>query len=152
MDVKMINQRADIETTRMSEIFDGKMVMVDQLWLWIVDQGTIDPRLTPLLWPRLTPYAFAGSVVTFFPENEDSAKDGGIPKQGDLRDSIENDICGDDAVKCDNCFDFAAVVVEHAVTLLLERTLNPDLQVFRIFEESIDILVSGADQYLLPLV
>jgi len=49
MDVKMINQRADIETTRMSEIFDGKMVMVDQLWLWIVDQGTIDPRLTPLL-------------------------------------------------------------------------------------------------------
>jgi hypothetical protein len=98
------------------------------------------------------PYAFAGSVVTFFPENEDSAKDGGIPKQGDLRDSIENDICGDDAVKCDNCFDFAAVVVEHAVTLLLERTLNPDLQVFRIFEESIDILVSGADQYLLPLV
>lgn len=38
--------------------------------------------------------------------------------------------------------DFAALVVLHAVTVLFERTQHRDLQVLRIFEESISILVS----------
>lgn len=35
----------------------------------------------------------------------------------------------------------AALIALHAVTVLLDRTSHPDLEVFRIFEEAISILV-----------
>lgn len=38
--------------------------------------------------------------------------------------------------------DLAAFVVLHAVTVLLDRSSHPDLEIFRIFEEAIGMLVS----------
>lgn len=48
---------------------------------------------------------------------------------------------GDYARQCDDCFDFAALVVFHAVKALLDITDDDSLQVFRIFEEYISVLV-----------
>ncbi|KAI4248261.1 MAG: hypothetical protein L6R42_009342 [Xanthoria sp. 1 TBL-2021] len=67
----------------------AKVLMVDQLWLWIVDEQTVVSFATPK-------------------EKED---DGGVSEQGDLRDSIYKDVNGDYARKCSDPFDFAALVV-----------------------------------------
>lgn len=97
----------------------AKVLMVDQLWLWIVDNKT---------------------VITFFAPKEREENDGGLWKEGDLRSEIYQDINGDYANQCADPFDFAALAVFHAVKALLERTTDRNLQVFRIFEEYISIL------------
>lgn len=60
---------------------------------------------------------------------------------GDLRSNIYRDVNGDYARQCDDCFDFAALVVFHAVKAMLDITDDDSLQVFRIFEEYISVLV-----------
>ena len=97
----------------------AKVLMVDQLWLWIVDNKT---------------------VITFFAPKEREENDGGLWKEGDLRSEIYQDINGDYANQCADPYDFAALAVFHAVKALLERTTDRNLQVFRIFEEYISIL------------
>ena len=102
-----------------SEDAVAKVLMVDQLWLWIVDNKT---------------------VITFFAPKEKEENDGGLWKEGDLRSEIYQDINGDYANQCEDPFDFAALAVFHAVKALLDRTNDRNLQVFRIFEEYISIL------------
>lgn len=101
-------------------IMDGKVLMVDQLWLWIVDPKT---------------------VVTFFPKQEATTAEGKLYEQANLYNSIYNELNGDLARRFETAGDLAALIVLHAVTVLLDRTLHHDLQVLRIFEESISILV-----------
>ncbi|KAF7117440.1 hypothetical protein CNMCM5793_006385 [Aspergillus hiratsukae] len=101
---------------------DGKVLMVDQLWLWILDQRT---------------------VVTFFPNQEATTSEGKLYEQANLHNSIYNELNGDLARRFETAGDLAALIVQHAVTILLERTLHHDLQVLRIFEESISILTES---------
>lgn len=101
------------------DILDGNVLMVDQLWLWIVDGAT---------------------TVTFFPKKEPLVTDGRLFQQADLRNSIFNEVNADLTSKCENPWDLAALVVLHAVTVLFERSSHPDLQIFRTFEEAISIL------------
>ena len=103
----------------------AKVLMVDQLWLWIVDNKT---------------------VITFFAPKEKEENDGGLWKEGDLRSEIYQDINGDYANQCADPFDFAALAVYHAVKALLDRTTDRNLQVFRIFEEYISILTEQQTQ------
>ncbi|KAL2800208.1 hypothetical protein BJX66DRAFT_291497 [Aspergillus keveii] len=98
---------------------DGKVLMVDQLWLWIVDQRT---------------------VVTFFPKQEPTTVEGKFYEQTNLYNSIYNELNGDLARRFETAGDLAALIVLHAVTVLFDRTLHSDLQILRIFEESISIL------------
>ena len=49
----------------------------------------------------------------------------------------------DYAHQVEDCFDFAALTVLHCVKALLEHTDNPNLQVFRIFEEFISELTEA---------
>lgn len=63
-------------------------------------------------------------------------------QQADLRDSIFNDVNVDLTRLCDSSLDLAALAALHAVSVLLDRASHPDLEVFRIFEEAISILVS----------
>ncbi|KAL2872542.1 uncharacterized protein BJX67DRAFT_11888 [Aspergillus lucknowensis] len=98
---------------------DGKVLMVDQLWLWIVDQKT---------------------VVTFFPKQEPTTVEGKFYEQTNLYHSIYNELNGDLARRFETAGDLAALIVLHAVTVLFDRTLHSDLQILRIFEESISIL------------
>ncbi|MCJ1293387.1 hypothetical protein MMC34_004941 [Xylographa carneopallida] len=95
----------------------AKVLMVDQLWLFIVDSST---------------------VVTFAAPKEKS--DDNPSEEADLRTLLYKDINGDHAKQCNDCFDFAALAVTHAVKALLEHTDDPNLQVFRIFEEYISEL------------
>lgn len=62
-------------------------------------------------------------------------------QQADLRNSVYHELNGDLTGRCENALDLAAFVVLHAVTVLLDRTSHPDLEIFRIFEEAIGILV-----------
>ncbi|GIJ98776.1 hypothetical protein Aspvir_000897 [Aspergillus viridinutans] len=101
---------------------DGKVLMVDQLWLWILDQRT---------------------VVTFFPNQEATTSEGKLYEQANLHNSIYNELNGDLARRFETAGDLAALIVQHAVTVLLDRTLHHDLQVLRIFEESISILTES---------
>ena len=97
----------------------AKVLMVDQLWLWIIDGQT---------------------VVTFFTAKEREEHDNGISRECDIRSAIYQDINGDYASQCSDPFDFAALAVAHAVKALLEEAEDRNLQVFRIFEEYISIL------------
>ncbi|KAL5003351.1 hypothetical protein BDV10DRAFT_44374 [Aspergillus recurvatus] len=107
-------------TDPQSSVFvDGKVLMVDQLWLWIVDQKT---------------------VVTFFPKQEPTTVEGKFYEQTNLFNSIYNELNGDLARRFETAGDLAALIVLHAVTVLFDRTLHSDLQILRIFEESISIL------------
>ncbi|ETS86091.1 hypothetical protein PFICI_04116 [Pestalotiopsis fici W106-1] len=101
------------------DILDGNILMVDQLWLWSVDMTTI---------------------TTFFPKRESHPTEGPMFQQADLRNSIYNELNGDLSGRCDNALDLAAFITLHAVTVLLDRTSHPDLEIFRIFEEAIGIL------------
>ncbi|KAL4917162.1 hypothetical protein BDW62DRAFT_184271 [Aspergillus aurantiobrunneus] len=98
---------------------DGKVLMVDQLWLWIVDHKT---------------------VVTFFPKQEPTTVEGKFYEQTNLFNSIYNELNGDLARRFETAGDLGALIVLHAVTVLFDRTLHNDLQILRIFEESISIL------------
>ncbi|KAL4878973.1 hypothetical protein BJY04DRAFT_194503 [Aspergillus karnatakaensis] len=110
-----LQDKSDSQTT----FVDGKVLMVDQLWLWIVDQKT---------------------VVTFFPKQEPTTVDGKFYEQTNLYNSIYNELNGDLARRFETAGDLAALIVLHAVTVLFDRTLHSDLQILRIFEESISIL------------
>ncbi|TID07440.1 Protein SERAC1 [Colletotrichum higginsianum] len=100
-------------------IRDGKVLMVDQLWLWAIDTTTLS---------------------TFFNRRESRPKEGPLFQQADLRNSVYNELNGDLTGRCENALDLAAFIVLHAVTVLLDRSSHPDLEVFRIFEEAISML------------
>ncbi|KAL8789142.1 MAG: hypothetical protein Q9195_006963 [Heterodermia aff. obscurata] len=97
----------------------AKVLMVDQLWLWVLDGET---------------------VVTFAAPKEKEDNDGGAWKQADVIGNIYQDINGDFARQCSDPFDFAALAVYHAIKALLDHANDRELQVFRIFEEYISIL------------
>ena len=96
--------------------------MVDQLWLWIMDNQT---------------------VVTFFASKEKEENDEGVWREGDVRSEIYQDINGDYPHQCVDPYDFAALVVFHAIKALPERAAALDLQVFRIYDEYISILTES---------
>ena len=61
------------------------------------------------------------TVVTFSaPKEKDSEGEGS--QQGDLRKNIYQEINGDYARQCNDCMDFAALAVFHAVQALLDHT------------------------------
>ena len=82
------------------------------------------------------------TLLSFFPKREGDAIEGPLYQQADLRDSIFNEVNVDLTRQCENALDLAALAVLHAVTVLLDRSSHPDLEVFRIFEEAISVLVS----------
>jgi hypothetical protein len=107
------------ETDIEQDILDGEVLMVDQLWLWAVDTATL---------------------TTFFPKRESHPAEGPLFQQGDLRNSIYNELNGDLTGRCESALDLAAFVTLHAVTVLLDRTSHPNLEIFRIFSEAVGVL------------
>ncbi|KAI9647362.1 hypothetical protein NHQ30_003747 [Ciborinia camelliae] len=103
------------------DVLDGNVLMVDQLWLWIIDS--------------VNDKKFANSL-----QRAGLKTDGRLYQQADLRNSIFNEVNADLTSRCENAYDLAALVALHAVTILFERTSHPDLEVFRTFEEAISIL------------
>jgi len=87
----------------------------------------------------------AATLATFFPKRESNPSEGQMFQQADLRNSIYNELNGDLTGRCNNALELAAFVVLHAVTVLLDRTSHQDLEVFRIFEEALGILVRAYD-------
>lgn len=83
------------------------------------------------------------TLSTFFNRRESRPKEGPLFQQADLRNSVYNELNGDLTGRCENALDLAAFIVLHAVTVLLDRSSHPDLEVFRIFEEAISMLVRG---------
>lgn len=88
------------------------------------------------------------TLTTFFSKRESKAKEGPLFGQADLRNSVYNELNGDLTGRCENALDLAAFVVLHAVTVLLDRASHPDLEIFRIFEEAISMLVSTTSCHL----
>ena len=119
--LKRVNRGSGRQSVSAGLASDGaaKVLMVDQLWLWVLDGET---------------------VVTFASPKEKDENDRGLWKQADLVGNIYQDINGDFARQCADPFDFAALAVFHAVKALLDHTSDLNLQVFRIFEEYISIL------------
>ncbi|KAG6002385.1 hypothetical protein E4U21_003145 [Claviceps maximensis] len=100
-------------------LLNGNVLMVDQLWLWVIQSHT---------------------VLSFFPKRESDPIEGPLYQQADLRDSIFNEVNVDLTRQCENALDLAALAALHAVTVLLDRSSHPDLEIFRIFEEAISLL------------
>ncbi|KAI0201194.1 hypothetical protein F4808DRAFT_425606 [Astrocystis sublimbata] len=114
---KNVTERTKVDTD--NDILNGNVLMVDQLWLWAVDNNTL---------------------MTFFPKRESHPTEGPLFQQADLRNSVYNELNGDLTGRCENALDLAAFITLHAVTVLLNRSSHPDLEIFRIFEEAIGIL------------
>ncbi|KAJ5590354.1 hypothetical protein N7450_004326 [Penicillium hetheringtonii] len=112
----------DTEDPGPVEFMDGNVLMVDQLWIWIVDRKTI---------------------VTFFPNQEATTSEGKLYEQSNLYSSVYNELNGDLARRFETAGDLAALIMLHATTVLLDKTLHHDLQVLRIFEESVSILTES---------
>ncbi|KAK0617134.1 hypothetical protein B0T14DRAFT_524503 [Immersiella caudata] len=102
-----------------TDLRDGNLLMVDQLWLWAIDTTTL---------------------ATFFPKRESDPREGTLFQQADLRNSVYNELNGDLTGRTENALELAAFIVFHAVTVFLDRSSHPDLEVFRIFEEAIGLL------------
>lgn len=66
--------------------------------------------------------------------------EGPLYQHADLRDSIFNEVNADLTRQCENALDLAALAVLHAVSVLLDRSSHPNLEIFRIFEEAISVL------------
>ncbi|OTA91512.1 hypothetical protein M434DRAFT_76195 [Hypoxylon sp. CO27-5] len=113
------SQKAEDDSKLEDNLLDGNVLMVDQLWLWAIDTTTL---------------------MTFFPKRESHPTEGPMFQQADLRNSVYNELNGDLSGRCENALDLAAFVTLHAVTVLLERTSHPNLEIFRIFEEALGIL------------
>ncbi|KAI0468074.1 hypothetical protein F4859DRAFT_223829 [Xylaria cf. heliscus] len=113
------NTPEETESDREDDVLNGNVLMVDQLWLWAVDNNTL---------------------MTFFPKRESHPIEGPLFQQADLRNSIYNELNGDLTGRCENALDLAAFITLHAVTVLMDRSSHPDLEIFRIFEEAIGIL------------
>jgi hypothetical protein len=84
----------------------------------------------------------AVSIEEKFPEKEcRDAPTKRIFSQADLRNALHADVNGDlpFAAQCQDCFDFAALAVWHAVAvfLLKDNIIDHNLHVFSIFEEVI---------------
>ncbi|KAK3956693.1 hypothetical protein QBC32DRAFT_86287 [Pseudoneurospora amorphoporcata] len=107
------------------EVKDGKLLMVDQLWLWAIDNDTL---------------------ATFFPRRESSPKEGTLFQQADLRNIVYNELNGDLTGRTDNALDLAAFIVLHAVMAFVELSTHRDLDIFRIFEEAIGLLAERMTQ------
>ncbi|PHH71875.1 hypothetical protein CDD82_6291 [Ophiocordyceps australis] len=105
--------------TAEEQVLNGNVLMVDQLWLWVLDSHTL---------------------LSCFPKRESDAIEGPLYCQADLRDSIFGEVNVDMTRQCDNALDLAALAALHAVSVLLDRASHPDLEVFRIFEEAISTL------------
>ncbi|KAK0383800.1 hypothetical protein NLU13_9711 [Sarocladium strictum] len=101
------------------DILNGNVLMVDQLWLWALGSHTI---------------------LTLFPKRHSDPIEGPLFQQADLRDSIFNEINVDMTRQCENALDLAALAALHAVSVLLDRSSHPNLEIFRIFEEAISVL------------
>ncbi|POR35879.1 Uncharacterized protein TPAR_03935, partial [Tolypocladium paradoxum] len=107
------------DTPEEETVLNGNVLMVDQLWLWVINSHT---------------------VLSFFPKRESDPIEGPLYQQADLRDSIFNEVNVDLTRQCENALDLAALAALHAVSVLLDRPSHPDLEVFRIFEEAISVL------------
>lgn len=141
------NSDSDSELDVADNVKDGNVLMVDQLWLWTIDTSKLP---IPVGW--LPTYIsmhlrFAEPIIatlaTFFPKRESSPKEGTLFQQADLRNSVYHELNGDLTGRTENALDLAAFIALHAVTVLLDRSSHPDLEVFRIFEEAIGMLVSA---------
>ena len=125
----MSRMEFDIEPE--DDLKDGLVLMVDQLWLWSIDTtGTPEP------------------LMTFFPRRESSPTEGTLFQQADLRNSVYNELNGDLTGRTENALDLAALIVFHAVTVLLDRSSHPDLEIFRLFDEAIGMLSERMTVYM----
>lgn len=101
------------------ELCDGKVLMVDQIWLWAIDER---------------------ALLTCFQKRETTPFEGSLFQQADLRSSVYDELNGDLSGRVDTLYDLAGFIAARAVTLLGRN--GPDLDIFRIFEEAIGMLVS----------
>lgn len=129
----------------MQDVLDGNVLMVDQLWLWAIDSSEdFIPFLCFFLWwyswTRVELTKVKATLLTFFPTREGNPMEGPLYQQADLRDSIFNEVNTDLTRHCENALDLAALTVLHAVSVLIDRSSHPDLEIFRIFEEAISVL------------
>ncbi|ROW01877.1 hypothetical protein VMCG_05611 [Cytospora schulzeri] len=116
-DSEFVDSDADLDLN--DGILNGNVLMVDQLWLWVIDTT---------------------SLITFFPSREGNPMEGPLYQQADLRDSIFNEVNADLTRRCESALDLAALAVLHAVSVLIDRSSHPNLEIFRIFEEAVSIL------------
>lgn len=114
---------------------NGNVLMVDQMWLWVIHSRK--PSLASMRKHTDKP----DTLLSFFPKRESDPIEGPLYQQADLRDSIFNEVNVDLTRQCENALDLAALAALHAVTVLLDRASHPDLEVFRIFDEAISVLV-----------
>ena len=111
-----------------------KMIMVDQLWLWLVESH--DPKGSG---------PSRSAVFTCFPRKEqevETANDEDLAAIADLRQSILDELDGD--AQLANGANFVAVVIERAINVMLQVRNERSLDFLDVFRAAIGKLVSSS--------
>ncbi|PSR77954.1 hypothetical protein BD289DRAFT_377235 [Coniella lustricola] len=99
----------DKEREELSRLRNGNLLMVDQLWLWVLDSTTL---------------------TTFFPKRESHPAEGALFQQADLRNSVYQELNGDLTGRCENALDLAAFVALHATERMTTNLKKFRMQTF----------------------
>jgi len=117
----------------------AKIFMVDQLWLWILDESIL------LFYPLLNSFdqslTSIETIITSFPQNWN--QDPNKPERRDVLYNIHRILMQPDRLPLLTVFDLAALIV-HQCTAVFDRNAikSTDLQFMDMFEASIEEIVS----------
>lgn len=81
------------------------------------------------------------TLVTFSSSKTMDVDHDGVLKEVDLRRDVGNELGERLENMCDDAWDFAALLVKHVITVLLNKMEHTSLQIFRLFQELIHELV-----------
>jgi hypothetical protein len=128
---------------------DAKMLMVDQLWLWVIDPnvGSSEKKLEEICSQSGTPEPkseFEGeagytSLLTFFPQKEDEGESNTMV--ADLKSLISDEIMPMDSGNCKSAWYIAAVTIKKAVEAMFQ-VRHESLDFLEVFREAITVAVS----------
>ncbi|ORY17310.1 cora-like Mg2+ transporter protein-domain-containing protein [Clohesyomyces aquaticus] len=114
---------------------EAKVLMVDQLWAWVIDSKTVTTFFAPK--EEFPPPKGPAPESSNESEHSSLLTAKTFLGQADLRNEIYDDVNGDQrfASQCRDPFDFVALAIWHAVIVFLERSTDPDLKLFTLFQE-----------------
>lgn len=103
------------------------VLVVDQLWMWVLDDATV--------------------VTCFQPKDVKDSTKSKLLAEGDLRACIRQEMNKDLKSHSDTHWDLAALIVKNAVTVIFDRIDDSGSRVLRVFGDHIEEIVEKQTQH-----
>jgi hypothetical protein len=125
-----------------------KIFIVDQLWLWILDESTPAPQ--PVFEPVNKCLISSETIITSFPQNWN--QDPNKPEHRDVLNNIQRILHQPDRRPLLAVFDLAALIVQQCTAVFDRNAIKSrELQFMDMFESSIEEIVGhSASNFRIP--